>query len=69
MRFQALYNSINGAWRLGAPISDEFVEDVGGVPTTVQYFQKGRLEWNAAAAQISRLGSWALDVRCQQAHE
>jgi hypothetical protein len=69
MRFQALYKSINGAWRLGAPISDEFVEDVGGVPTTVQYFQKGRLEWNAAAAQISRLGSWALDVRCQQAHE
>jgi hypothetical protein len=67
--FQSFYTAINGSWRLGAPISDALVEDLDGAQTSVQYFQKGRLEWNAAAgeAQVSHLGNWALDAQCQQA--
>jgi hypothetical protein len=66
--FQAFYDSIGGAWRLGIPISGELVEQIDGVALTVQYFQKGRLERDAAgAARIGRLGSWALDQQCQQA--
>jgi hypothetical protein len=66
--FEAFYNSIAGAWRLGAPISSEFVEQIDGVSLTVQYFQKGRLERDAAGAtRVGRLGSLALEEQCRQA--
>jgi hypothetical protein len=35
----------------------------------VQYFERGRLEWNAdtQAVEVSRLGSWAWDIQCRHA--
>jgi hypothetical protein len=66
--FQTFYSQIDGAWRLGAPISAELVEGIGGVATQVQYFQNGRLERSTAGAiQIGKLGVWALEMQCQQA--
>ena len=63
------YNSINGHWRLGGPISAELTETINGVPTRVQYFEKGRLELNPATQTIraGALGKQALDVRCAAA--
>ena len=68
-QFQSFYSGVQGDWRLGAPISGALTEDRNGVPTTVQYFQKGRLEWNPAAqvVEVGRLGSWAWDSQCQSA--
>jgi len=67
--FLHFYNQINGAWRLGQPISAELTEDVDGQPTTVQYFQNGRLELNPAtrAVAASALGEWAWDAQCNAA--
>jgi cellulase (glycosyl hydrolase family 5) len=66
--FLAFYDSVNGAWRLGAAISPELVEQIDGAPTRVQYFERGRLEWNAAtqAVVIGPLGAWAWDMQCQK---
>jgi hypothetical protein len=68
--FLDFYNRINGAWRLGQPISAELTEDVNGTPTTVQYFQNGRLELNPAthAIVVSALGKWAWDAQCSATH-
>jgi hypothetical protein len=64
--FQEFYTRIDGAWRLGPPISGELTEEIGGATTTVQYFQKGRLERSADGnIQIGQLGSWALDEQCR----
>jgi hypothetical protein len=64
--FQEFYMRIDGAWRLGPPISGELTEQIGGATTTVQYFQKGRLERSADGnIQIGQLGSWALDEQCR----
>jgi hypothetical protein len=64
--FQPFYASIAGAWRLGAPISGEFVEDLGGASATVQYFRKGRLERGVdGVVRIGKLGQWALEAQCQ----
>lgn len=65
--FLNFYNSaIRGPWRLGAPISEELDENINGVPTRVQYFQKGRLQWNDATkhVEISMLGAWSWDQQC-----
>jgi len=64
--FLDFYNRINGAWRLGQPISAELTEDLNGTPTTVQYFRNGRLELNPAthAVAVSALGQWAWDAQC-----
>jgi hypothetical protein len=64
--FREFYDRINGPWRLGSPISAELIEDVGGIPTRVQYFQNGRLEWNAATniVAVSSLGKSAWDAQC-----
>jgi Cellulase (glycosyl hydrolase family 5) len=65
--FQDFYKRIDGGWRLGAPISGELTEDIGGAPTTVQYFTKGRLERGAdGAIRVGQLGSWALEEQCRQ---
>lgn len=65
--FLAFYQDAFNRWRLGLPISEELSEDVNGTPTWVQYFEHGRLEWNATAqvVEISRLGNWAWDRQCQ----
>jgi hypothetical protein len=65
--FLAFYQDAFNRWRLGLPISEELSEEVNGTPTWVQYFENGRLEWNAAAhvVEISRLGNWAWDRQCQ----
>jgi hypothetical protein len=64
--FFDFYERINGGWRLGAPISAEFVEDIGGVPTRVQYFERGRLELNPAtnAVAVGALGRATWDAVC-----
>jgi hypothetical protein len=64
--FLEFYNRINGDWRLGSPISAELTEDIGGVPTRVQYFQKGRLELNPATQTVGvgSLGKSAWEARC-----
>jgi hypothetical protein len=68
-KFLDFYNGINGPWRLGGPISAELTETINGVPTRVQYFEKGRLELNAATqtVRLSPLGKSALDARCAAA--
>jgi hypothetical protein len=67
--FGAFYKGVHGEWRLGEPLSGELTEEVNGVPTRVQYFERGRLEWNAdtQAVEVSRLGSWAWDIQCRHA--
>jgi hypothetical protein len=63
------YNRINGAWRLGGPISAELTENINGVATQVQYFQKGRLDLNPStqAVSVGALGKLALDAECAKA--
>lgn len=65
--FLDFYKQYNGSWRLGAPISEELVEDVAGEPKVVQYFERGRLEWNEAGKfpEFSHLGTWAWDMQCR----
>lgn len=67
--FRPLYDRIDGGWRLGAAISAERVETVNGTPTRVQYFENGRLEWNAQtqSAVVSSLGGGAWQGFCAQA--
>jgi hypothetical protein len=67
--FLDFYNGINGAWRLGNPISAEFTEDINGAPTRVQYFEKGRLEWNPSTQSVAvgSLGKSVLDAQCEAA--
>jgi hypothetical protein len=64
--FRRFYEGISGEWRLGAPISEELVEEINGVPTRVQYFQKGRLELNPTTGviQMGHLGGWAFNMHC-----
>ena len=68
-KFLDFYNSINGPWRLGGPISAELTETINGVPMRVQYFEQGRLELNPATqtVAIGALGKSALDARCAAA--
>ena len=68
-KFLDFYNSINGRWRLGGPISAELTETINGVPTRVQYFEKGRLELNPAtqAVRVGPLGKQVLDAQCAKA--
>lgn len=65
--FKRFYEGLRGEWRLGPPISEEFVEEINGVPTRVQYFHKGRLEANPTTGviQLGHLGAWALDTQCR----
>ncbi|MBI3970178.1 MAG: hypothetical protein HY332_02715, partial [Chloroflexi bacterium] len=52
--FLAYFDQIDGPSTLGPPLSPELVEN----ERIVQYFAKGRLEWNAAAGrvEVGRLG-------------
>ncbi len=64
--FREFYRRAQEAWRFGYPISEELTEEINGVPTTVQYFERGRLEWDAEAktVQVGHLGSWSWQMRC-----
>jgi hypothetical protein len=65
--FRTFYNRASGEWRLGAPISEEMTEDINGVPTTVQYFERGRLELDPETedVRIGQLGSWRFAYQCE----
>jgi hypothetical protein len=65
--FLRFYEGARGEWRLGAPISEEMVEEIGGVPTRVQYFQKGSLEVNPTTGviQFGQLGRWLYNQQCR----
>ncbi len=65
--FLGFYDGVAGYWRLGLPLSEEVVEEINGVPTLVQYFERGRLEWNntAITVDMGHLGIWAWDMQCQ----
>lgn len=65
--FRSFYKATYGPWRLGAPISEELVEQVNGVDTRVQYFERGRLEWDATnnVVRVGALGRAAWDIQCQ----
>ncbi len=64
--FRKFYEGSYGEWRLGAPLSEELVEEINGVPVMVQYFQRGRLEMNpdTGVIQYGQLGSWLHTQRC-----
>jgi hypothetical protein len=66
--FRRFYEGAYGEWRLGAPISEELVEEINGVPTRVQYFQKGSLEVNPTTGviQFGQLGRWLYNQNCGQ---
>jgi hypothetical protein len=65
-RFQPFYKQFNGDWRLGKPISSEVIDTVGGTPRVVQYFEKGRLEWNEAKgwAEATPIGAQVFAGQC-----
>jgi hypothetical protein len=67
--FRDFYQRASGEWRFGSPISEEIVEEINGVPTTVQYFENGRLEMNpeTGTVQVTGLGSWRFAVQCANA--
>ena len=56
--FLAYYDQVDGPTSLGAPLSPELVEN----GRNVQYFSKGRLEWNAAASRVE-VGKLGEDLR------
>jgi hypothetical protein len=64
--FRTFYEGSHGEWRLGAPISEELTEEIYGIPTKVQYFQKGRLEVSPETGVIrfGQLGRWAYELHC-----
>jgi len=68
-KFLDFYNGVNGAWRLGSPISAELTETINGAPMRVQYFERGRLELNPATqtVTIGALGKLALNAQCVKA--
>lgn len=64
--FAEFYNAHYGPWRLGPALSPELNEPVDGVETLVQYFERGRLEWDASAntVRVGRLGEEAWRHQC-----
>jgi hypothetical protein len=64
--FAGAYLTLGGGWRFGAAISPKLQEQVGGVPTAVQYFQHGTLIRNPAsgAVEVGPTGLWAWEARC-----
>lgn len=67
--FYRFYVRANGAWRLGMPLSEELIEEIGGTPLIVQYFERGRVERDpqSGAFRFGQLGQWAWNVQCEQA--
>ena len=64
--FRSFYNAVRGTWRLGLPISEQFTEQVDGRDTTVQYFERGRLEHDpGGAVRVGALGLQAWQGQCR----
>jgi hypothetical protein len=68
--FWSTYENLLGPWRFGAALSNEIVEDVNGMPITVQYFEKGRLELNPSHNLVipGQMGRKAWEDRCLSVH-
>lgn len=66
-KFLTFYDMFLGDWRLGNPLSPEVVEEIGGVPVTIQYFENGRLEWSPEtnAVQFGQIGLALWDRQCR----
>jgi hypothetical protein len=64
--FGALYRALGGRWRFGVALTEKLVEEVGGAPTVVQYFQHGSLLRNPVTGAIEPgdLGAWAWERQC-----
>lgn len=64
--FADFYHAHYGPWRLGPALSPEFFEPLSGVDTLVQYFERGRLEWDAASGRVrvGALGAEAWRHQC-----
>ena len=63
--FRAFYGRVNGAWRLGEPLSGELRERVDGVEIRVQYFERGRLEQlPGGTVRFGALGAQAWAAEC-----
>jgi hypothetical protein len=64
--FADFYHTHYGPWRLGPALSPELTEPVRGVETLVQYFERGRLEWDASTSsvRVGRLGEEAWRHQC-----
>jgi hypothetical protein len=67
-KFLDFYYNFLGEWRLGNPISPEIVERIGDVDVTVQYFERGRLDFNPLynVVQVGQIGSALWDRQCRQ---
>ena len=65
-QFKSFYRAIHGSWRLGAPITPAMTENLGGATTTVQYFEKGRLQVNPSTGVIEagNLGELVWQATC-----
>jgi hypothetical protein len=66
-RFFEFYHMMLGSWRLGSPISPEVVENIGGVAVTIQYFERGRLEYHPAhnVVQFGQIGIPLWEKQCR----
>lgn len=66
--FLAFYARMNGAWRLGEPLSGELREQIDGVAMNVQYFERGHLEQTPdGRMRFAALGAQAWADECGQA--
>ena len=65
-RFQALYEQVTGAWRLGAAITPERLERRSNVIVHLQTFERGQLEFDPRMDEprIAALGSAAWKAQC-----
>jgi hypothetical protein len=64
--FARFYAEHHGPWRFGEALSPEVWEPVDGVDTLVQYFERGRLEWDAPtnSVRVGALGAEAWRHQC-----
>jgi hypothetical protein len=66
-KFLEFYYTMLGPWRLGLPISPEVVENVGGVDVTMQYFERGRLDFHPEynIVQFGQIGIPLWEKQCR----
>jgi hypothetical protein len=66
-KFLEFYYNMLGPWRLGMPISPEVVENIGGVDVTIQYFERGRLEFHPGynVVQFGQIGLPLWEKQCR----
>lgn len=66
-QFLTFYDTFLGPWRLGNPLSPEVIEVINDVPITMQYFERGRLEWSPQtnAVQFGQIGLRLWERQCR----